>query len=103
MARVPFSSWRVAARRVPALIWWITGLHVAMLLAYSVLLPTYRAPDEPQHADIARYVSEELDYPAWDERDLGVGVARSLGLVEFHRPRLSAHLTEAEALPKDER
>jgi small subunit ribosomal protein S36 len=103
MARVHFSSWVGAVRRVPAPIWWITGLHVSLLLAYSILLPSYRAPDEPQHIDVARYVSEELDYPAWDERDLGVGITRSLGLVEFHRPRLSAHLTEAEALPKDER
>lgn len=88
---------------MPALIWWITGLHVSMLLAYSILLPTYRAPDEPLHVDVARYVSEEVDYPAWDERDLGVGISRSLGLVDFHVPRASANLTEAEAVPKGER
>jgi hypothetical protein len=42
-------------------------------LAYSILVPTYRAPDEPLHVDLAHHVSEELDYPAWDERDTGSG------------------------------
>jgi small subunit ribosomal protein S36 len=92
-----------AARRVPLLAWSITGLFVTLLLAYSILLPTFRAPDEPQHVDVARLFSEEARYPAWDDRDIDAGVIRSLPLVGFHNPRGSAHLTEDEAAPKDER
>lgn len=60
-------------RRMPAIVWTVTALHVTAFLAYSILVPTYRAPDEPLHVDLAHDVSEELDYPAWDERDTGSG------------------------------
>ena len=103
MTSGPLGKLLSAARRVPVLVWCITGLYVTLLLAYSILLPTFRAPDEPQHVDVAHLFSEEGRYPAWDDRDLGAGILHALNLVQFHRPRLSAHLTEAEALPKDER
>lgn len=90
-----------ALRRVPMIVWWITALHVGLLLAYSILLPTYRAPDEPQHVDLARVVSEDLRYPAWDDRDLSPGVERSFPLVDFSDG--SRHLTTDAALPKDQR
>jgi small subunit ribosomal protein S36 len=87
--------------RAPAVIWWICALHVTVLLAYSVLLPTYRAPDEPLHVDLAHVFSEEFDYPAWDERDTGAGILHSLNLVQFHTG--SRHLEAAAAPPKDHR
>lgn len=90
-----------AARRVPLAVWWITALYLLVLLAYSILFPTFRAPDEPQHVDLARYVSEELSYPAWDERNLSPGVARTFDDVRFSER--SAHLTAAQAVPKNER
>jgi len=103
-AREPLRRRAVATvRRVPLLVWTITALHLTILLGYSVLLPTYRAPDEPQHADLAHVMSEEWDYPAWDERDLAPGLQQSLDEVFFHIPRSSAHLTSDEAPPKGER
>ena len=88
-------------RRVPVVVWWITGLHIAVLLAYSVLLPAYRAPDEPLHVDLAHLFAEDFHYPAWDERETGVGVLNSLPIVQFHTG--SQHLRASAAPPKDER
>jgi 4-amino-4-deoxy-L-arabinose transferase-like glycosyltransferase len=88
-------------RRVPAVVWWISALHVTLLLAYSVLLPTYRAPDEMLHVDLAHLFSEDFDYPAWDERDTGAGILHSLNIVQFHTG--SMHLEASAALPKDDR
>lgn len=80
--------------------WWITALHVAVLLAYSTLLPTYQAPDEPQHTDLAHMVSEDLRYPPWDGRELDPGIVRSQEIVRFDQR--SHALTVDEAFPKDE-
>jgi small subunit ribosomal protein S36 len=88
-------------RRVPPLVWLITGTYLTALLAYSFLMPTYRAPDEPLHVDLNHLFAEDLRYPAWDDRDTGPEIQRSLGMVRFGRRSL--HLTEQEALPKDER
>jgi hypothetical protein len=83
-------------RGVPTVVWTITALHVALLLAYSLLAPTYRAPDEPLHVDLAHLFAEDLRYPAWYDRDTGVGVLRSLDRSDFHNG--SEHL-EAGAAP----
>jgi small subunit ribosomal protein S36 len=88
-------------RQIPKIVWWITGLHVMLLLAYSILLPTYRAPDEPQHVDLANFVAEDLRYPAWDERDISPGVQRSLDYVDYFDG--SAHLTTDAATPRSQR
>lgn len=92
---------RTAVRRVPAVVWWITALHVAVLLAYSVLLPTYRAPDEPLHMSLSEQFADELRYPAWDEGRTDMGIQRSARIVRFGDD--SRHLTAAEAPPRDER
>lgn len=83
------------------MVWSITALHLTILLAYSILAPTYRAPDEPLHVDLAHLFSEELRYPAWDERDTGSGILRSLDLVEFHSG--SRNLEAAEAPNRGDR
>ncbi len=84
---------------VPPVIWLVTGLFVMGLLAFSVLLPAYQAPDEPQHTDLAHHFSEDLSYPAWNDRYLDIGIARSLGWMRF--ADRSRHLTADEAPPKD--
>ena len=87
----------------PPVVWCITALYLCVLLGYSVLMPTYRAPDEPHHVDLAHRLSESWHYPAWDEADITPGIQRSLNLVDYHIPRSSAHLRPEEALPRDER
>jgi small subunit ribosomal protein S36 len=88
-------------RRIPAVVWWISALHVTLLLAYSVLMPTYRAPDEALHDDLSHVFSEEFRYPAWDERDTGAGILHSLNIVQFHTG--SRHLEASAAPHKDDR
>lgn len=87
--------------RVPRIVWWVVGLHVVVLGVYSILLPTYRAPDEPLHVDLAHHWSSDFDYPAWNDRTTSDGIINSLFLVHF--PARAAHLTAAEAPPKDDR
>jgi hypothetical protein len=87
--------------RVPRIVWWVVALHVVVLGAYSILLPTYRAPDEPLHVDLAHHWSSDFDYPAWNKRNTSDGIINSLFLVHFRAG--AAHLTAAEAPPKDDR
>jgi small subunit ribosomal protein S36 len=89
------------SRRPPAIVWSIFALHITVLLAYSLLAPTYRAPDEPLHVDLAHVFSEQLEYPAWDEGDTGVGILNSMGIVEFHTG--SQHLEASAALHREDR
>ena len=72
-----------------------------MLLAYSLLAPTYRAPDEPLHVDLAHLFAEDLQYPAWDDRDTGSGILRSLNHSGFHTG--SKHLDAGDAAPRGDR
>jgi small subunit ribosomal protein S36 len=88
-------------QRTPRVVWWVIALHIAVLGAYSILLPTYRAPDEPLHVDLAHLWSTDFTYPEWDARDTGSDIIRSLDYVRFQGR--AAHLTAAEATPKDER
>lgn len=80
--------------RVPAAVWWVTALQLVLLLGYSVLLPIYRAPDEPLHVDLAHRFSETLHYPAWDEAETSRGVLNSLRVAHFPGQQ---HLTAVEA------
>lgn len=44
---------RTQVRSVPLAVWALVGVQLMVLLSYSVLMPVYRAPDEPQNIDIA--------------------------------------------------
>lgn len=74
---------------------------MTLLLLYSIILSTYRAPDEPLHADLSHGMSEDFHYPAWDEGQTSAGIRRSLPLVRFSRR--SAHLAADEAPHKPDR
>jgi small subunit ribosomal protein S36 len=87
--------------RLPRIVWWVVALHVTVLGAYSILIPTYRAPDEPLHVDLAHHWSTTFNYPAWNKGNTSDGIINSLFLVRF--PSRAAHLTAAEARPKDDR
>src|SRR5262245_56857054 len=93
----------VAARHppIPRAVWLITALNVAVLLAYTVLLPAWRAPDEPQHADLALYLAQGHGYPDYDAHHLDRGLERSLGLVHFSSG--SRHLLAGEAPRRSDR
>lgn len=87
--------------RVPAAVAWLCGLNLLLLVGLSVLTPIWRAPDEPNHADLVVGVRETRAYPAYDGRDVDPGIRASFAYVFFGRR--SAHLLADEALPPDER
>lgn len=62
---LPGASSRLGAelRTVPAVVWALCALQLALMLGYSVLMPVYRAPDEPQNFDIAVAAASLTEFP----------------------------------------
>ncbi len=85
----------------PALVWLLTALHAVLLVFHAVLVPTWRAADEPNHVDLVVAVAEESAYPAYDQRVMDPGIRGSLPLVQFQEG--SRHLARGEAVPRTER
>ncbi|MBW3548426.1 MAG: DUF2142 domain-containing protein [Actinobacteria bacterium] len=85
----------------PALVWLLTALHAVLLVFHGVLVPTWRAPDELDHVDLAVAVAEDGDYPAYDQRIVDPGIARSVPLVRLGEG--SRHLRRGEAMPRGDR
>ena len=89
-------------RGVPLIVWVLVGLNFLVLAAYSVLIPQYRSPDEPQHTDMIVHLQHDRRYPAPKARFLGEGVAQSTvragyGDVPSVTPRSNKPLTSAAA------
>jgi len=86
--RLPPSLMAVHTRsRIPAA-WWITALNIALVMLYTIVLPTYRAPDEPEHFDLVRYVATARDYPAFDGLALNEQTVASLKTTKLGRTHL---------------
>lgn len=62
---------------VPAAVWSLTALHIALMLCYTVMFPAYLAPDEPQHVDMVVALLSGDGWPDPGERILSEGVYRS--------------------------
>ncbi len=90
-----------AARRLPPAVWLITAVHVLLAVAYTVLLPTWRGPDEPHHVDLALRAADGQDHPAWDSAFISVAVNQTLGEVQFFEG--SQHLEADAASPRADR
>ncbi|HLM63909.1 MAG TPA: hypothetical protein VK306_06395 [Acidimicrobiales bacterium] len=86
---------------VPAAVWWICVLHLALLVGYSVLAPAWRGPDEPNHVDAVLALRDDRTYPAYDDRVVTPGIRGALAFGHFERR--SRHLTAAEAVPRADR
>lgn len=54
-------------RGLPRALWAVATLHLLLLLCYSVIVPTFRAPDEYAHVDLARHLARTGTYPDYDE------------------------------------
>lgn len=90
-------------RGVPLVVWVLVGLNFLVLAAYSVLIPQYRSPDEPQHTDMIIHLQHDRRYPAPKARFLGEGVAQSTvragyGDVPSVTPRSNKPLTGSAAV-----
>ena len=65
------------------LVWWITVAASVFGLAYSIIVPMYRAPDEQKHVDMIKHYGSSLGYPDPRVRgffDSGVWASRRLVL-----------------------
>lgn len=60
--------------RVPAPVWYLLVLHVTLLVLYTVLVPTFRAPDEYMHVDLALDVADGGGYPRFDQRPVAASI-----------------------------
>lgn len=54
---------RAELRTVPSVVWALCALQLALHLGYSVLMPVYRAPDEPQNFDITVAAARFTEFP----------------------------------------
>ncbi len=97
--------WRHLWTGVPAVVWWVTALFAALLVAWTVLTPAYQAPDEPKHVDRALAAAHGELMPAPKGRTLGLGIDRSLtvsGLPSCCPPPRFAYRLD-QAPPADQR
>lgn len=90
-----------ALGRPPLLVWLLTACHVVLLVFHSVLVPTWRGPDEPKHVDLVVALAEDRVYPAYDQRVMDRGIRRSHSLVRYQEG--SRHLRRDEAMPRADR
>lgn len=76
-------SWREVVTGTPRSVWAITAMFGLLLCLWSVIVPIYDAPDEPQHVDLVRMASQELLWPDPDERTISNQVIASMYATGF--------------------
>jgi hypothetical protein len=106
----PTSTQRISAgiRRHHAFVWWLVAFKLVLALAFTLLTPAYRGPDEALHVDMIRYTRREVGYPSpaeqvpfstqvgRTERILGEGVQPRPPLAAADAPERSARPRFAE-------
>lgn len=65
---------RDSLRRVPLLVWLLTALHVALMVAFAFLYPPYTQFDEAQHVDGVVAVAYNHTWPAPGKRVLSQAI-----------------------------
>lgn len=71
----------------------VVGFHVALMLLWSVVVPTFRAADEHVHHDLLRRLTETWDYPEFDE----LRVSQRTLFTQTDSPVYPAHAPAASA------
>lgn len=71
----------------------LTALNVALLLVWSVMVPTFRGADEHVHHDFVRYLTGTWSYPEFD----GLAVSRRTLAALGVSPVIPAHAPPAPA------
>jgi hypothetical protein len=87
--------------RVPLVVWLVVATHLVLLCAWSVLLPTFRAPDEVNHVDLVLHVAATHSYPDYDAERVDPGIMAARDLMQTRRR--SANLLASEAIPRSRR
>ncbi|MGH9274286.1 MAG: glycosyltransferase family 39 protein, partial [Acidimicrobiales bacterium] len=57
----------------------LTALHLALLLTWSIVVPTFRGADEHVHHDFIRHLTETWRYPEFDGLDVSRRTLDALG------------------------
>ena len=92
----------VSLRHLAAPLAAVVVLHLALMLAWSVVVPTFRGADEHVHHDFLRHLTDTWAYPDYDE--LRVNQRTLFGIVDS--PVYDAHAPAARAdaaEPRDQR
>ncbi len=71
----------------------ITLLHLALLVTWSLFVPTFRAPDEHVHHDLVRHLTTTWSYPDYDGLDVSRRTLDALGT----SPAFPAHAAPVSA------
>ncbi len=95
-------------RSAPKPVWAVTALFTLVLAVWSVLVPLYHAPDEPNHADAVMRIEEGRGWPSSLHSrvtDEGVGaIAQSPYGADGRRLRISYRaVPQSLAVPRDQR
>ncbi|WP_396229824.1 glycosyltransferase family 39 protein, partial [Frankia sp. CpI1-P] len=100
-------------RRGPLLLVLITAVHLAMLLSYAFVYPTWTGYDEAQHVDMVYGLQHGAGWPAPGEKMIATGVAATSD--DFDRGRYqdmfqaggkrrgAAPFAEIDPTPRDQR
>jgi small subunit ribosomal protein S36 len=102
-----FRPWRIL-RSAPPAVWAITLLFTALLTSWSVMMPQYHAPDEPNHVDAVMRLVEGRGWPHPGDVTVtagGVGaiIESPYGNAPRERDLSAGPFTAAQAAPRDER
>ncbi|MGK2928452.1 MAG: glycosyltransferase family 39 protein [Acidimicrobiales bacterium] len=84
----------------------ITVAYLALMLAWSVVMPTFRGADEHIHHDFLRHLTETWDYPDFDELSVSWRTALAISPDDPSSPVYPAHAPAAredQATPRSER
>jgi small subunit ribosomal protein S36 len=92
-------------RSVHPVAWLLVALNLGLLTSYAVLVPTWRAPDEPQHADMVFAVRDGGGWPDRGERRMTAQIIRSYehARFDFEGRRDEPRLEAPAATPRAER
>ena len=92
----------VSLRHLAAPLAAIVVLHLALMLVWSVVVPTFRGADEHVHHDFLRHLTDTWEYPEYDELRVNqrtlFGIADS-PVYDAHAPAAGADAAE----PRDQR
>ncbi len=72
--------WRARLHAVPRAVWAACALFTATSALWTIAVPLFQGPDEPQHVDLAAYASVHARYPAYDGHHVGVVTRRAIDL-----------------------
>ncbi|WP_462183682.1 DUF2142 domain-containing protein, partial [Frankia sp. AgKG'84/4] len=102
-----FRPWRIL-RSAPPAVWVITLLFTAMLAGWSMMVPQYHAPDEPNHVDAVMRLVEGRGWPHPGHANVtrgGVGAIMQApyGGWQSTRDLSAGPFTAAESTPRDKR